>query len=121
MKRPFFQKVIAAGVLIGAVLGTATVAQARTEVQVAIGLPGLPVLVPPPLPRLVFRAEPVYVEPPVVYQAPPAAVYERSWGPSYRYEADREREWRHREWERRAWERREWERRHQHRDEHGWQ
>ena len=112
MKRPFFQRFIAATALIGAVLGTASVAQARPDVQVSIvlpGLPGLPVLVPPPLPRPYMRAEPVYVQPRPVYGAPPVVVYERPWGPSYRYEVERERE---REWRHRAWQRREWERRH---------
>ena len=121
MKRPFFQRFIASTVLIGAVLGTASVAQARTDVQVSIGLPGLPVLVPPPLPQPFVQAEPVYVQSRPVYEAPPAVVYERPWRSSYRYEMEREREWRHREWQRR-----EWERRHQHwdrspyRERHGW-
>jgi len=97
MKRPFLQRLIAATVVIGAVLGTASVAQARPDVHVSIDLPGLPglpvpVLVPPPLPRPFIRAEPVYVQPRPVYQAPPVAVYEDSW--------------RHREWQRREWERR---------------
>jgi hypothetical protein len=102
MQRPFFQRLIASTVLIGAVLGTASVAHARPDVQVSIGLPGLPVLLPPPLPlpRPFFREQPVYVQPRVVYQAPPV-VYERPWRPSYRYEAERDREWRHRGWERR--------------------
>ena len=109
MKRPFFQRFIAATVLIGAVLGTASVAQARPDVQVSIelpGPPGLPVFVPPPLPRPFMRAEPVYVQPRPVYEAAPVVVYERPWQSSYRYEAEREREWRHREWQRREWERR---------------
>ena len=100
MQRPFLQRLIASTVLIGAVLGTASVAQARPDVHVSIGLPGLPVLLPPPLPRPFFREQPVYVEPRVVYQAPPV-VYESPWRPSYRYEVEREREWRHRGWERR--------------------
>ena len=117
MKRPFFQRFIASAMLIGAVLGTASVAQARPDVQVSIGLPGLPglpvpVLLPPPLPRPYVRAEPVYVQPRPVYEAPPVVVYEDPWRPSYRYEAERDREWRHREWQRREWERRhhEWDR-----------
>jgi len=116
MKRPFFQRFIASAALIGAVFGAASVAQARPDVFVSIGLPGLPVLLPPPLPRPFMRAEPVYVQPrPVYEEAAPVVVYERPWGPSYRYEAERDREWRHREWQRRELERREWERRH-----HGW-
>jgi len=88
MKRPFFQRFIAATVLIGAVLGTASVAQARPDVQVSIelpGPPGLPVFVPPPLPRPFMRAEPVYVQPRPVYEAAPVVVYERPWHPSYRH------------------------------------
>jgi hypothetical protein len=119
MKRPFFQRFIASAVLIGAVLGTASVAQARPDVFVSIGLPGLPVLVPPPLPRPFFRAEPVYVQPRPVYEAP-VVVYERPWRSSYRYEAERDREWRHREWQRREWERRHHDRdRSPHHDRHG--
>jgi hypothetical protein len=115
MKRPFFHRFIAATVLIGAVLGTASVAQARPDVQVSIGLPGLPglpVLVPPHLPRPYIRTEPVYVQPRPVYEAPSVVVYERPWRPSYRYEVERDREWRHRAWQRREWERRhhEWDR-----------
>jgi hypothetical protein len=121
MKRPFLQRLIASTVLIGAVLGTASVAQARPDVQLSIDLPGLPVLMPPPLPHPFIRAEPVYVQPRAVYEAPPVVVYERPWRPSYRYEVEREREWRHREWQRREWERRhqQWERS-PHRDHHGW-
>lgn len=106
MKRPFLQRLVAATLLIGAVLGTASVAQARPDVHVSIGLPGLPVFVPPPLPQPFIRTEPVYVQPRPVYQAPPRVVYERPWRSSYRYEVEREREWRHREWQRREWERR---------------
>jgi len=104
MKRTFFQSLIASTVLIGAVLGTASVAQARPDVQVSIGLPGLPglpVLMPPPLPRPFIRAEPVYVQSRPVYEASPMVVYERPWRPSYRHEAERGREWRHHEWQRR--------------------
>jgi hypothetical protein len=123
MQRPVFQRFIASTVLIGAVLGTASVAQARPDVHVTIGLPGLPelpVFVPPPLPRPFVRAEPVYVESRPVYETPPVVVYERPWRPSYRYEAERDREWRYREWQRREWERRhhEWDRS-PHSDRHG--
>jgi hypothetical protein len=114
MKRTFFQKVIAATALIGAVIGTASVAQASPNVHVSIGLPGLPVPVflAPPLPRPVFRAEPIYEQPRPIYQPAPVVVYERPGWSSYGYEAERGREWRHREWQRREWERRHhrWER-----------
>lgn len=105
MKRTFFQRFIVSTAVIGAVLGTATVAQARPDVHVSIGLPGLPglpVLLPPPLPRAIIRAEPVYVQPRPVYQAAPVVVYER---PAYRYEGQRDRDWQHRGWQHREWER----------------
>ena len=88
MKRPYLQRFIASTVLIGAVLGAASVAQARPDVQVSIGLPGLPglpVFMAPPLPHPFIRAEPVYVQPRPVYEAPPVVVYERPWRPSHRY------------------------------------
>jgi hypothetical protein len=81
MKRTFSQRFIASAVLIGAALGTASVAHARPDVFVSIGLPGLPVLVPPPLPRPFIRAEPVYVYQRPVYEAAPVVVYERPWRP----------------------------------------
>jgi len=95
MNRTFSSRLIAATVLVGAVLGAASVAQARPDVQVAIDLPGLPVFAPPPLPHLYVRTEPVYVQPRPVYEAPPAIVYERQWRPSYRHEYERERAWRY--------------------------
>ena len=84
MKRPYLQRFFASTVLIGAVFGAASVAQARPDVQVSIGLPGLPVFVAPPLQHPFIRAEPVYVQPRPVYEVSPA-VYERPWGPSHRY------------------------------------
>jgi len=87
MKRPYLQRFFASAVLIGAVLGAASVAQARPDVQVSIGLPGLsglPVFVAPPLQHPFIRAEPVYVQSRPAYEAPPV-VYERRWHPSYRY------------------------------------
>ena len=84
MKRPYLQRFIASTVLVGAVLGAASVAQARPDVQVSIGLPSLPVFVAPPLQHPFIRAEPVYVQPRPVHEAP-SAVYERPWHPSYRY------------------------------------
>jgi len=84
MKGPYLQRFIASTVLIGAVLGAASVAQARPDVQVSIGLPGLPGFVAPPLQHPFIRAEPVYVQPRPVYEAR-SAVYERPWRPSYRY------------------------------------
>lgn len=109
MKRTFLQRLIASTALIGAMFGAASVAQASPDVHVSIGLP---IFLPPPLPRPFIRAEPVYVQPRPVYQAPPVVVYDQPWRSSYRYEVEREREWRHREWQRREWDRRhhEWDR-----------
>ena len=104
MKHPLFHRIIASTALIGAIFGAASVAQARPDVQVSIGLPGLPLFLPP-LPRPYIGSEPVYVQPRAVYEAP-VEVYERPWRPSYQYEEDRDGEWRHREWQRREWERR---------------
>jgi hypothetical protein len=117
MKRPLSSRFIAAAVLAAAALGAASAAQARPDIQVSIGLPGLPglpVFVQPPV---LVRSEPVYDQPRPYYGAPPSVSYERPWEPSFRPDDERERGWRHaewerREWERRAWERREWERRH---------
>ena len=123
MKRSFTSKFIAAAVFAGATLGLSSAAQARPEVQVSIGLPGLPFfpglpifVQPRPVPVYIqqepvyVQQEPVYVQPRPVY-GPPAIVYERPWVPSYRYEYEREHAWRHGDWQRR-----EWEHRHQDRD-----
>ena len=107
MKRPLSSRFIAAVVLAAAALGAASAAQARPDILVSIGLPGLPglpIFVPPPV---YFRTEPVYVEPRPVYVAPPAFAYGRPWERSYRPDFERERAWRHAEWQRREWQRRE--------------
>lgn len=117
--RTLSTRFIAAALLATAALGGATVAQARPDVHVSIGLPlpPLPILLPPP--PVLVRSEPVYVQPRPVYAPPPVVVYERPWQPGYRvdYGRDwRQTEWQRREWERRQFERREWERRqHDHR------
>jgi hypothetical protein len=118
MIRPLSSRFIAAAVLAAA-LGAATTAQARPDIQVSIGLPGLPVFLPLPLPPVFVRTEPVFVQPQPVYVAPPGYAYGRAWGPSYRPDFERERDWRHAEWQRHEWQRREWERReweHRHHD-----
>jgi hypothetical protein len=109
MKRPLSSRIIAAAVLAAAALGAASAAQARPDIQLSIGLPGLPVFVQPPV---YVRSEPVYVQPRPVYVQPAEVSYERPWRPSYRPDFERERAWRHAEWQRHEWERREWEHRH---------
>jgi hypothetical protein len=108
MKRPLSSRFIAAAVLATAALGAASAAQARPDIQVSIGLPGLPVFVQPPV---YVRSEPVYVQPRLVYAPVPEVVYERPLRPSYRPDFERERAWRHAEWQRHEWERRQSERR----------
>ena len=81
MIRPFFQKVIAGTALIGAVIATASVAQASPDVRISIGHPG-----------------PVFVQPRPIYHAPPpVVVYERNaWSHGnarqarYRHDLDRD-------------------------------
>lgn len=109
MKRPLSSRIIAAAVLAAAAFGAASAAQARPDIQVSIGLPGLPVFVQPPV---YVRTEPVFVQPRPVYAPAPAVAYERPWRSSYRADLERERHWRHAEWQGREWERREWEDRH---------
>jgi hypothetical protein len=109
MKRPLSSRFIAAAVLAVAAFGATSAAQARPDIQVSIGLPGLPVFVEPPV---YVRSEPVFVQPRPVYVPAPEVVYERPWRPSYRPDFERERAWRHAEWQRHEWERREWEHRH---------
>ena len=101
MKRPLSSRFIAAAAVAVAAFGAATAAQAHPDIQLSIGLPGLPVFV---------RPEPVFVQPAPVY-APPVIGYERPWQPSYRPDFERERAWRHAQWQRHEWERREWEHR----------
>jgi hypothetical protein len=100
MKRPLSSRIIAVVVLAAAALGAASAAHARPDIQVSIGLPGLPVFVQPPVH---VRSVPVFVPPRPVYV--PVA-YERTGQPSYRSDFERERAWRHAEWQRREWEHR---------------
>jgi hypothetical protein len=117
MNRNITSRFIAAALIVGAAFGAASAAQARPDVQLTIGIPGLPgvpAFLQPPVPVFV-RSEPVYVQPRPVYVQPPEVVYERPWRPEYRdqiqFEREHEREWRHAEWQRREWERRQaWER-----------
>jgi PXPV repeat (3 copies) len=122
MNRFLSSRLIAAAALAIASLGAVTAAEAHPNVFLSIGLP----LPPLPLPgRVYVEPAPVYVQPAPVYVQPapeyaeprpvyaaPAYGYERSWGPSYRYDFERERAWRRAEWQRREWE----EHRHHERD-----
>jgi len=104
MKRPLSPKFIAAA----AALGAASAVLAHPDVQVSIGLSGLPIFVRPPV---YVRTEPVFVRPRPIY-APLPIEYERPWRPSYWPDFERERDWRRAERQRREWERRNWRNRH---------
>lgn len=104
MVRPLASRIIAASIVAFAAFGAAPAAQAHTDIQVSIGLPGLPVFVQPPV---YVRTEPVYVQPRPVYVAPPEVVYERRGWPSYRSDFERERGWRRAQWQRHEWDRQE--------------
>ncbi len=93
-------KFLVAAALATAALGAATVAEARPEVFVSIGLQGGPGFVEPA--RGFFQPQPVYVQPrPVFVQ--PAPVHA---GPTFgRYDSrlsdwEREQAWRRAEWRR---------------------
>lgn len=103
MKHTPIARFIAAAVLAGSALGFASAAQARTDVRVSIGLPGLPILVHAGPAPVFVQSRPVYVRPRPFY-GPPAVVYQRPWHPAYRYRFDRDRPsqrggWQHREWD----------------------
>lgn len=89
----------AAAVAVG-LLGVASAAQAHTDVQLSIGIPGVfatPAPVYAPYPRYVEPA-PVYVQPRPVY-VQPNPVYVRTapaWGYGYGH-------WRRDEWRREQW------------------
>ena len=100
-------KFLVATALATAALGAATVAEARPEVFVSIGLQGSPGWVEPghgyfePA-RGHLQPQPVYVQPrPVFVQPAPVFVRPPAFG---RYDAriewERERAWRHAEWRR---------------------
>ena len=104
MNRFFFSaKFLVAATLATAALGAATVAEARPEVYLSVGLQSGPAWVGPA--PMYVQARPYDVGPTPVYVRPPVFVSPREVfeGPRFgRYEARRE-------WEReRAWRRAEW-------------
>ncbi len=96
----FSSKFLVAATLATAALGAATVAEARPEVFVSIGLPGGPGWVEPA--RGYYQPQPVYVQPrPVFVQPAPVFVRPPAFGrDDARIEWERERAWRHAEWRR---------------------
>lgn len=103
----FSTKFLVAATLATAALGAATVAEARPEVFVSIGLQDGPGWVEPT--RGYFQPQPVYVQPRPVF-VEPAPVFLRP--PAFgRYDAriewERERAWRHAEWRHAEWRRHE--------------
>lgn len=100
-------RLIAAAAVALGLLGVASAAQAHTDVQFSIGIPGVvaaPAPVYTPYPQYVEPA-PVYVQPQPVYVQPrpvyvqPDPVYVRTapaWGYGYGH-------WRREEWRREQW------------------
>ncbi len=112
MNRFFSLKFLVAATLATAALGAATVAEARPEVFLSIGLQSGPAWVAPardywqPQPVYVQR-RPVFVQPEPVYLGPPLFVSPREVfeGPRFgRYDArvewERRHDWRRGEWRR---------------------
>ncbi len=116
MNRFFFSsRFLVAATLATAALGAATVAEARPEVFVSIGLQGGPGWAQPTRgyiqPQRVYaQPRPIYVEPARVFVRPPVLVFPREVfeRPRFgRYDAriewERERSWRRAEWRRHNW------------------
>jgi hypothetical protein len=108
-------RLIAAAAVAVGLLGVASAAQARTDVQFSIGIPA--VVAPMYGPQYVEPA-PVYVQPQPVYVQPqpvyvqPQPAYVRTapaWGYGYG-------QWRRDEWRREEWRRHEWREHHGDRD-----
>jgi hypothetical protein len=106
----------AAAVAVG-LLGVASAAQAHTDVQFSIGIPGIvaaPVYGPQyvePAPVYV-QPQPVYVQPQPVYVQPQPVYVRRGYG----YGQWRQDDWRRDEWRREEWRRHEWREHHGDRD-----
>ncbi len=101
----FSSRFLVAATLATAALGAATVAEARPEVFVSIGLQGDPGWTQPA--RGYIQPQPVYVQPRPVFVRPPVfisqrEVFERPRFGRYdaRIEWQREQAWRHAEWRR---------------------
>ena len=93
----FSPKFLVAAALATAALGAATVAEARPDVFVSIGLQGGPGFVEPA--RGHFQPQPVYVQPRPVYVQPAPVFFAPRFGRyDGRFEWERERAWRHAEW-----------------------
>ena len=110
MNRLFSAKFLVGATLATAVLGAATIAEARPEVYLSIGLQSSPAWVEQapvyvqPQPVYV-QPQPMYLQPAPVYMRPPVFVSPRElferprWGGyDARYEWERQRAWRRAEW-----------------------
>ncbi len=109
----FSPRFLVAAALATAALGAASVAEARPQVFLSIGVDSGPAWIEPE--RGYLLPQPVYLPPRPVFVAP-RPVFER---PTFgRYDArvgwEREPAWRHREWRHR-----EWRRHHQHEESRG--
>jgi len=107
MNRFFFSpKFLVAATLATAALGAATVAEARPEVFLSIGVQSGPAWVEPA--PVYVQPRPVYVQPAPVFTRPPVFVAPREvfvgprWG-GYDGRFERERAWHRAEWRRHEW------------------
>ncbi|MCY1267774.1 hypothetical protein D9M68_159580 [compost metagenome] len=108
------RKVAALWLLAGVVGLPSSVAEARVDVGIAIGIPGPAVAVPPPVyyeppPSVYYEPAPVIVEPRPVVVTP---------GYEYYYDDWQARAWREQQWRERRWRERQW--RERHREWHRW-
>ncbi|WP_454739685.1 hypothetical protein [Cupriavidus necator] len=92
------QKILATCLIAAAITLAPGAAQARVDVGIGIGIPGI----------VVAPAAPVSYEPAPVYVEPPRPVVV---APSY-YEDWEARAWREQQWRERRWREREWRERH---------
>lgn len=110
MKSSTRTRILATAAVALGLLGVAGAAQARTDVQLSIGVPGVIYADPAPV---YVQPQPYYVEPPQVYA--PAPVYvQPAWG--WREREWRREQWRREQWRREHWREREWRREHRHWD-----
>lgn len=112
MNHFFSPKFLVAATVAGAALGSASIAEARPEVYLSVGIQSGPVWVERA--PVVVQPRHVYVRPAPVYLRPPVPVWPREVFERPRWDGyDARHHWRHE----RAWRRHEW--RHHHRHD-GW-
>ena len=99
MKHSMPARLLAAAALAAAAFGTASAANAASNVYFSVGVQGAPAYVEAT--PVYVQPRPVYVEPRRVYLDPP--VYARPCPPRYASSYEAERAWERAEWHRRHW------------------